>query len=74
MTFTEIAPNGWKGYTRRIDQAMMKQVLKQFSTPPTCYVCGPTPMVEAVTTQLVAAGLDPNTIKAERFGSTEPHG
>jgi ferredoxin-NADP reductase len=73
MAFTEVAPDGWDGYARRIDQVMINEVLKDFTDPPTCYVCGPTPMVEAVTTYLVKAGLDPNTIKAERFGSTEPH-
>jgi ferredoxin-NADP reductase len=35
---------------------------------PTCYVCGPTPLVEAVAGLLVAAGHDPDRIRTERFG------
>jgi ferredoxin-NADP reductase len=70
MTFTEQAPDGWKGYSRRIDADMIKDVLARFNTAPHVYVCGPTPFVEAVSNLLVAAGLDPLTIKTERFGPT----
>jgi len=70
MTFTDQAPEEWKGYERRIDDAMLKEVLAMYDKPPICYVCGPTPMVEAATTSLVRLGIDANTIKAERFGST----
>ncbi len=35
---------------------------------PTCYVCGPTPLVEAVAGLLVAAGHEPGRIRTERFG------
>jgi ferredoxin-NADP reductase len=37
---------------------------------PTCYVCGPTPLVEAVAGRLVAAGHDPDRIRTERFGGS----
>jgi ferredoxin-NADP reductase len=37
---------------------------------PTCYVCGPTPFVEAVANVLVSAGHDPDRIRTERFGAT----
>ena len=37
---------------------------------PTCYVCGPTPLVEAVAGLLVAAGHDPDRIRTERFGGS----
>jgi ferredoxin-NADP reductase len=70
MTFTERAPAGWGGYARRIDGDMLKEVLAAFAEPPAIYVCGPTPMVEAAATALVRVGIDPGTIKAERFGST----
>lgn len=70
MTFTDQAPEGWGGYNRRIDAAMLDEVLKSYKTKPRAYVCGPTPMVEAVTQLLVQAGLDPEKISAERFGST----
>jgi len=35
---------------------------------PTCYVCGPTPFVEAVADLLVAQGHPPERIRTERFG------
>ena len=35
---------------------------------PTCYVCGPTPLVEAVAGLLVSAGHEPGRIRTERFG------
>lgn len=70
MTFTEQAPDGWKGFSRRIDAAMLDEILQTYETKPRAYVCGPTPMVEAVTQLLVQAGLDSNKISAERFGST----
>ncbi len=37
---------------------------------PTCYVCGPTPLVEVVAGLLVAAGHHPDRIRTERFGGS----
>jgi ferredoxin-NADP reductase len=37
---------------------------------PTCYVCGPTPLVETVAGLLVAAGHTPDRIRTERFGGS----
>ena len=37
---------------------------------PTCYVCGPTPLVEAVAGLLVGWGHDPRRIRTERFGGS----
>lgn len=70
MTFTQQPPDGWSGYSRRIDAAMLDEVLADYPNKPRAYVCGPTPMVESVTQLLVQAGLDPNMISAERFGAT----
>lgn len=70
MTFTERAPEGWKGYARRIDDQMVREILRTFPGPPVAYVCGPTPMVESAANALVAAGIDPARIKTERFGPT----
>jgi ferredoxin-NADP reductase len=70
MTFTERAPEGWRGYAGRINSGMVDEMLSTFPSDPRAYVCGPTPMVEAATQLLVKAGLDPDMISAERFGST----
>lgn len=37
---------------------------------PTCYVCGPTPFVEAAANLLIRAGHHPDRIRTERFGPT----
>jgi ferredoxin-NADP reductase len=37
---------------------------------PTCFVCGPTPLVEAVAGLLVGWGHDPERIRTERFGGS----
>lgn len=37
---------------------------------PTCYVCGPTPLVEAVSALLVGRGHHPDHIRTERFGGS----
>jgi ferredoxin-NADP reductase len=69
-TFTRSAPPGWTGPTRRVDAAMLEEVGPPAAAAPRCFVCGPTPFVEAVTTLLVAAGHPPRAIHAERFGPT----
>ena len=70
ITFTEETPQGWSGYKRRIDAAMIRDVLQAYKADPEIYVCGSTPMVESVTRKFVEAGIDPSKIKAERFGAT----
>lgn len=67
-TYTRESPAGWTGWSRRVDAAMLADV----SPGPAarCFVCGPTPFVEAVNDLLVAAGHDPRQIHAERFGPT----
>jgi ferredoxin-NADP reductase len=37
---------------------------------PTCFVCGPTPLVEAAAALLVGWGHDPDRIRTERFGGS----
>lgn len=67
-TLTRSQPDGWAGYSRRIDQPMLEEVLGQFDGMPQCYVCGPTALVEAAADGLVAAGVLPEKIRTERFG------
>jgi ferredoxin-NADP reductase len=56
------------GLRRRIDRAMLEQVAWPAAERPLAFVCGPTPMVEAVANALVAIGHDPLRVKTERFG------
>jgi ferredoxin-NADP reductase len=69
-TLTREAPDGWTGFRRRIDRAMLEAVAWPPSERPRVFVCGPTPLVEAVTTELVELGHQPTLVKTERFGPT----
>jgi ferredoxin-NADP reductase len=69
-TLTREQPEGWTGFTRRIDRAMLESVAWPPSEQPRVYVCGPTALVEAAATSLVELGHQPSLVKTERFGPT----
>ncbi len=68
VTYTRHSPTGWSGYQRRIDRAMLTEVLNQLNPAPQCFICGPTLLVENVANILTDMGLPANTIRTERFG------
>ena len=70
QTLTRSRPEGWRGYDRRIDGEMLREVAYPPEEHPLAFVCGPTPLVETVATALVDLGHDPNRVKTERFGPT----
>lgn len=65
---TRKQPEGWTGEVRRIDRAMLAARGFAADVTPRAYVCGPTPLVEQVATDLVALGYDPARVRTERFG------
>jgi ferredoxin-NADP reductase len=67
-TLTREQPPDWTGYGRRIDQAMLGEVLATAGPNPSVFSCGPTPLVEVAATSLVALGLAPSQVRTERFG------
>jgi len=69
-TFTRQPPAGWTGYRRRIDAAMLGEVIKPFDKRARVYVCGLTLLVEAVANVLVQMELPIEQIRTERFGPT----
>jgi ferredoxin-NADP reductase len=69
-TLTRSQPVGWKGYSRRIDPDMLREVGFEPEERPLCMVCGPTALVEAVASALVEIGHPPERVKTERFGPT----
>jgi ferredoxin-NADP reductase len=69
-TLTRSQPPDWKGYRQRIDTEMLREVSWAPDRRPLTFVCGPTPLVEAVASSLVALGHDSRSIKTERFGPT----
>ena len=67
-TLTREQPEGWTGYSRRIDAQMLQDVLGTASRSANVFVCGPTPLVEVAATSLVSLGLPPSRVRTERFG------
>ncbi|MEK6225977.1 MAG: ferredoxin reductase [Chloroflexota bacterium] len=71
-TLTRSQPTGWKGYTRRIDDAMLKEVSGPLGPDALAYICGPTALVEAAADGLERVGLPAERIRTERFGPSGP--
>jgi ferredoxin-NADP reductase len=69
-TLTRSHPADWAGYTRRIDGAMLDEVVGAPRPGSHAYVCGPTRLVEQVANDLVPRGYPPARVKTERFGPT----
>jgi len=67
-TLTRAQPDGWTGYSRRVDRELLAEVVPEQVA--LAFVCGPTPFVEAVAQALVELGHDPSRVKTERFGPT----
>jgi ferredoxin-NADP reductase len=62
------APEGWTGFTRRIDLEMLEAV--GLGREAHAYVCGSTPFVEEAARLLVESGHEPSRVYTERFGPT----
>ena len=70
ITLTREAPPGWDGRRGRVDGHLLEELGWPPSVRPHCFVCGPTPFVEAAADALVRLGHDPQNVKTERFGPT----
>jgi len=69
-TLTRSHPDGWTGYTRRVDAAMLAEVAFRAAEGALAYVCGPTNFVEAVAAGLVGLGYPAGRVRTERFGAS----
>jgi ferredoxin-NADP reductase len=69
-TLTRGQPDGWAGYSRRVDVEMLREVAWTPSGDARAYVCGPTAFVETVAESLVGLGYDAGRVRTERFGAT----
>jgi ferredoxin-NADP reductase len=69
LTYTRSAPDGWSGHTGRIDAPIVERLADPMAT---VFVCGTNGFVEAAVTLALAAGVDRNRIRTERFGPTGP--
>jgi len=70
LTLTREPDSDWAGRRGRVDRELLTQPGWAPADQPKCFVCGPTPFVEAVADHLTAIGHDPAHIKTERFGPT----
>ena len=69
-TFTRSQPPGWRGYRRRVDVDMLREVAWPKSQEALAYICGPTLFVESVADGLVSLGYPSERVRTERFGPT----
>jgi ferredoxin-NADP reductase len=69
-TLTRSQPAGWKGYARRIDEEMLREIADPLGEAVQVFICGPTLMVESAANGLVKIGVQSNQIRTERFGPT----
>ncbi len=67
-TLTRQQPHGWTGHTGRVGPALLAEVAWPAGEEPLAYVCGPTPFVEAVASDLVDLNYPAQRIKTERYG------
>jgi ferredoxin-NADP reductase len=68
QTLTRVQPSEWRGYHRRIDTQMLREVAWPPDQRPLTFICGPTPFVETAAASLVTLEHEPARIKTERFG------
>ena len=69
-TLTRSQPPNWKGFTRRIDDDMLNEVVRPLGKSVQVFICGPTLLVESAAISLVKIGINSNQIRTERFGPT----
>jgi ferredoxin-NADP reductase len=67
-TLTRSQPDGWTGYSGRVNDQLLREVAFDPAERPRVFVCGPTTFVESVAQILVMLGHDPALVKTERFG------
>jgi ferredoxin-NADP reductase len=68
--YTRVTPKDWSRAPGRIDAALIADAAWPSTLAPTCYICGPTSLVESAADLLIASGHSRDRIRTERFGST----
>lgn len=69
-TLTRSQPPGWKGYARRVDPSMLREVVQPLGRSVHVFICGPTLLVESAANELVKIGIRSDQVRTERFGPT----
>jgi ferredoxin-NADP reductase len=68
LTLTREQRDGFRA--GRVDAGLLREAGFPPEQEPRIFVCGPTPFVEAVASELVELGHPPERVKTERFGPT----
>jgi ferredoxin-NADP reductase len=69
LTITRETPKREGDYGRRIDVPMIGEILKRLPSPlKRAFVCGSNPFVTVASEALVGAGIEPGSIRTERYG------
>jgi ferredoxin-NADP reductase len=67
LTYTREAPGGWTGHTGHVDSDMLRDPAGGAEL---AFVCGSNGFVETASSLLLELGMDPGSIRTERFGPT----
>jgi ferredoxin-NADP reductase len=67
LTYTREAPTDWTGHTGHIDAELLRGPAAGVQL---AFVCGSTGFVETASNLLLDLGLEPHSIRTERFGPT----
>jgi ferredoxin-NADP reductase len=67
LTYTREAPEGWSGHTGHIDAELLRGPADAARL---AFVCGSNGFVEAASDLLLELGIEPGSIRTERFGPT----
>ena len=67
LTYTREAPGGWTGHTGHIDAELLREPAAGAQL---AFVCGSNGFVETGSDLLLELGMDPESIRTERFGGT----
>jgi ferredoxin-NADP reductase len=70
LTLTRETSPDWTGYRGRVNADLLGEVGWPATVGPRCFICGPTPFVEAAGAALIELGHESARIKTERFGPT----
>jgi ferredoxin-NADP reductase len=70
VTLTRGHPDGWSGPARRVDEGIVADALAMIGEPRHVFCCGSDGFVENAANLVVAAGVDPEIVRTERFGPT----
>jgi ferredoxin-NADP reductase len=69
LALTRDAPRRSEDFGRRVDQAMVTELLIRLPAPPRhVFICGSNPFVEAAAEGALAAGIAASMIRTERYG------